>query len=73
MWTVVYISICVLRLLKEELAWAIDKQLWTTVQLTSKFTKKCVMRCALRNFEDKSRVGLVRHKKYTTRERLLMS
>ena len=32
-----------------------------------------VMRCALRNFEDNSRVGLMLHKEYTAHERLLMS
>ena len=32
-----------------------------------------VMHHALRDFEDNLRVGLMRHKNYTTRERLLMS
>ena len=32
-----------------------------------------VTRCALRNFEDNSRVGLMQHEEYTARERLLMS
>ena len=32
-----------------------------------------VMRCTSRNFEDNSCVGLMRHKKCTAREQLLMS
>ena len=37
------------------------------------YKKTHVMRRALRNFEDNSYVGLVQHKEYTARERLLMS
>ena len=37
------------------------------------YKQTCVTCCALRNFEDNLRVGLVRHKDYTIRERLLMS
>ena len=37
------------------------------------YKQTCVMRHALRNFEDNARVGLVRHEEYTAHERLLMS
>ena len=37
------------------------------------FKQAHVTRCALRNFEDNLRVGLVRHKEYTACKRLLMS
>ena len=32
------------------------------------YKQTCVTHCALRNFKDNSRVGLMRHEDYTTRE-----
>ena len=39
----------------------------------SSLQKTCVTLYALRNFEDNSRVGLVRHEEYTVCEQLLTS
>ena len=36
------------------------------------YKQMCITRRASRNFEDNSRVGLVRHQEYTACERLLM-